>query len=35
MEPETLDERSKKAVRWLIIIILLTALLFFARYAQS
>lgn len=35
MEPQTINERSKTAVRWLIIAILLAALLFLARHVQS
>jgi hypothetical protein len=35
MEPEALNERSKVAVRWLIVAILLGVLLFVARHVQS
>lgn len=35
MQPRTINERSKIAVRWLIIAILLGLLLFIARHAQS
>lgn len=35
MEPQTLNERSKVAVRWLIIAILLGVLLIIARHVQS
>lgn len=31
---ESMETRSKNAVRWLVIVILLAALLFAARYAQ-
>jgi hypothetical protein len=35
MEPQTINERSKVAVRWLIIAILLGLLLAVARHVQS
>jgi uncharacterized Rmd1/YagE family protein len=35
MEPQSMNERSKAAVRWLIIVILLGILLAVARHVQN